>query len=129
MKIQSDTEINNQSAFAHMLFLLNITVLPVIAFIWLLVRYSKLATDENTTIIHHYRQSIIANIMSGILLVIVSAGIVLGGGFDSPYMWMWLILYFTSIHSLLILLAVFAYFRAKAGRPYCYPLVSNVWAI
>ena len=128
MNIQTDTEINNRSSFAHMLFLLNITVLPVIAFIWLLINYSKIGEADNKTVIHHYRQSIIANVMSGILLVIVSAGIVFGGGLDSPYMWMWLILYFTSIHSLLILLAVFAYFRAKAGRPYSYPLVSKVWA-
>lgn len=115
------------SALAHLLFLTNITVLPVISFILLLITYNRNKARFDSEVLHHYRQSIIANIISGILLILVSAAILGLGSFDSVYTWMWLILYFTCIHSVLIFLAVLGLVKAQAGKRYSYPLFGNLW--
>lgn len=122
------TNQNRKSAtFAHLMFLTNLTVLPVFSFIWLLFVYQKVKNDADSDLLRHYRQSIVANIIAGILLVLVSGFILFLGSLESAYTWMWLILYFTCIHSVLILFAVFGLMKANAEKPYTYPLFGKLW--
>jgi uncharacterized Tic20 family protein len=115
------------AVFAHLLFLMNITFLPIVSFIWLLVIYQKNKATADVEVLAHYHQSIVANIVSGVLLVIISGLILVIGDLQSAYTWMWLILYFTCIHSVLILLAVFAMMKANNGKPYSYPVFGKLW--
>jgi uncharacterized Tic20 family protein len=115
------------AVFAHLLFLMNITFLPIVSFIWLLVIYQKNKATADVEVLAHYHQSIVANIVSGVLLVIISGLILVVGDLQSAYTWMWLILYFTCIHSVLILLAVFAMMKANNGKPYSYPVIGKLW--
>lgn len=124
------TDINKEkksAALAQILFLTNITILPVFSFAILLFLYNRTNTEQHSMLIQHYRQSILANVVAGILLFVVS-GLILGfGSFDSIYTWMWLILYFTCIHSVLILYGVFALIKAQAGQAYVYPVFGKLW--
>ena len=115
------------AVFAHLLFLMNITFLPIIAFIWLLVIYQKNKSTAEEHVLAHYHQSIVANVVSGILLIVVSGLILFLGDLQSVYTWMWLILYFTCIHSVLILFAVFAMMKANNGKQYTYPIFGRFW--
>ena len=118
----------NKSTIAHILFLTNITILPIISFVILIFLYQKISITNNVLAIQHYRQSFLANIVAGLLLVIVSALILLFGQFDSVYTWMWLILYFTCIHSVLILFGVFALIKASNKQAYIYPIFGKLWS-
>lgn len=115
------------AAWTQGLYLTNITVLPVVSFVILMWLYSKkFATCHPVTQLH-FKQSILANIVAGILLIIVSALILLFGSFNSPYTWMVLLIYFICIHSALILYGVFALIKALAQEKYIYPVFGNWW--
>ncbi len=116
------------AVLAQVLFLTNITLLPVLSFVILIFLYKKINTKPHSILVQHYRQSILANIVAGILLFAVSALILGFGRFDSVYTWMWLILYFTCIHSMLILFGVFALIKAQAGQAYIYPVFGRLWS-
>ncbi len=123
-----DNKADSKSAtLAHVLYLTNITIVPVLSFILLIVLYSKKKQSRNPILLQHYRQSILANVVAGLLLIVVSGLIIFFGSFESVFTWMWLILYFTCIHSLLILFGVFALIKAQAGQAYVYPLFGKFW--
>jgi uncharacterized Tic20 family protein len=118
---------HNWASRAHVLYLTNITFLPIISFFLQVFMYRKIRSSKNDFLIGHFRQSILASIIAGVLLICVSGLIVLFGNFESIYTWMWLILYVTCIHSLLILFGVFALVKAQAGDNYIYPLFGRFW--
>ena len=115
------------ATFYQTLYLLNITLLPVIAFVIFLLSYQKNKTNDNPLVVQHFRQSFLANIVAGILLILVSSLILFFGSLDSVYTWMWLIMYFLCIHSILILYGVFALIKANSGEEYTYPLFGKLW--
>ena len=123
----SNSQDSNQGRLAHILYLTNITFLPVISFLLLLFLYQKIDKTNSKFVVSHFRQSITANIAAGILLIIVSGLILYFGSFDSVYTWMWLILYVTCVHSILILFGVFAMMRASNNKEYCYPIFGKIW--
>ncbi len=114
---------------AQSLFLANISFLPILAFFMLLPIYNSAKHNLHPRAIEHCRQSILGCIASGILLVIVSGTIVLLGGLEEAYTWVFLITYFISIHSALILYGVFALIKAIVGEPYRYPLIGRFWQV
>ena len=63
--------------------------------------------------------------IGGALIVLVIALILALGGFDSGYTWMVVILYFTFIHSSLILLGVLGLVKAMSGQHFRYPLIGR----
>lgn len=130
-QVQADNPLSQQqrklAAVAQGLYLVNITILPIFAFIILIFLYFKNRASMHMTTLCHFRQSILANILSGFLLCVVSLVILLTGSFDSPYTWMILLLYFISIHSVLILYGVFGLIKALAGDAYQYPIIGKWW--
>lgn len=135
--MSTDTEIDNNESVdpkerkvaitSQALYLLNISVLPIVAFVILMVVYSMNKAKVHGNGLLHLKQAIVGSVVAGILLVIVSVIIMLIGSFDSPYTWMVLVLYFISIHSALILYGVFAFIKALVNEPYRYPLIGNIW--
>ena len=93
--------------------LLNLTVLPIISFIALLLIFRKTTPDA----IDHYHAllGIKINLIAAVTLFLVSALMILLGGFDSPWTWVYVISYFTIVHTAFIIVALWALVRAWSG--------------
>jgi len=121
----ANSEGDSVAIVAELLFLSNLLLVPFFSFIALLwyyrnrKRYSSLATT-------HLQQTISASIWAGILLIAVNLVVFLTMGYDSPYIWMVVLIYFTMGHSAFILLGVFGLSRALAGKSFNYPLPNLV---
>lgn len=115
------------AASAQALYLFNISFLPILSFVILIHLYVKNRYSISPIAVLHFRQSILANIISGVLLLAVSGIILFIGGLNSPYTWMILLIYFICIHSALILFGVFAFIRALAKQEYVYPVFGKLW--
>lgn len=128
-KIQEDTVTDDPgqglAVQAELLYLLNIIFLPVIAFIILVVLYRRHKNHKSLLARCHLRQTFIASIWAGIMIVLVNLLIILVGGYDSPWVWLIVIIYLTSIHTVFILLGTFGLTRAMNGKHYHYPAISH----
>ena len=98
---------------AAMASILNLTLLPVVGFIVLLLIYKK--TEPNTIDRYHVILGIKINIIAAAVLFVVSALMILLGGFDSPWTWVYVISYFTIVHTAFIIVAVWALVRSWSG--------------
>ena len=103
----------NRAANAALASLLNLTILPVISFIALLLIYRK--TQPDTIERYHALLGIKINIIAAAVLFLVSALMILQGGFDSPWTWVYVISYFTIVHTIFIVFALWALVRAWSG--------------
>ena len=102
-----------RAANAALASLLNLTILPVISFIALLLIYRK--TEPDTIDRYHALLGIKINVIAAAVLFLVSALMILLGGFNSPWTWVYVISYFTMVHTLFIVLALWALVRAWSG--------------
>jgi hypothetical protein len=93
--------------------LLNLTILPVVSFIALLLIYKK--TQANNIDHYHAVLGIKLNVVAAIALFVVSALMILLGGFNSPWTWVYVISYFTMVHTVFIVIAIWALVRAWSG--------------
>jgi len=118
------TDVNNRSAFSEdeikqasnnaLASLLNLTFLPGLAFIYLVLRYAK--SDTSVIDRYHALLGIKLNLIAAFSLLVVSGLMILWGGFDSPWTWVYVITYFTFVHTVFILIAVWAMIRAWSGQ-------------
>ncbi len=102
-----------QASNAALASLINLTILPGIGFIALIFIYLK--TQPGTIGRYHAVLGFKINIIAAIVLFAVSALMVLFGGFNSPWTWVYVISYFTLVHTLFIVLAIWALVRAWSG--------------
>ena len=109
----SEDEIKQASKNA-LASLLNLTFLPGLAFIYLLLRYAK--SDESTIDHYHALLGIQLNVIAAFSLLVVSGLMIFWGGFDSAWTWVYVITYFTFVHTVFILIAVWAMIRAWSGQ-------------
>ena len=121
--MESTTDTNNSLAItAEALYLVNLLLLPGIAFIVLCFLYAKHSRIGSALTRCHLKQTVIISLWAGFLIVIVNAIILLFGGYTQVWTWVVLIIYFTVIHSTLVLLGVLGLARALAGKHFHYPL-------
>ena len=101
---------------AQLLNLLNITVFPVGAF-FLLLDHRRQCENEGSFVRQHVNSSVNASMWAGILLIVpvIVALIAWQSGANK---WMFIVIYFTCVHSSFIILAVLAYARALGGKNY-----------
>ena len=114
----------NQAFKAELLYLLNLSFLPGIAFLLLLQLNSRYGQTGTALVRCHLKQTLVASIWAGILLIGFSSTVILLGGLDQAWTWVIIIIYFTSIHAALILLGVVGLTRAQAGKHFHYPLIG-----
>lgn len=111
-------DIDNQqlrsASNAGLAALLNLTFLPVIAFVVLLYIYRQ--TSPNSFDRYHAVLAIKTNIWAAIALFVVTGLMIALGGFYSPWTWVYVISYFMFVHSLFILFATWTLTRAWAGE-------------
>ena len=122
MNDQADRRIAIQ---AELLYLLNLLLLPGLAFVALLWLAHRHQQHRSALVRCHLRQTIFASLWAGALLLLVTVLIIFLGGFQVVMTWVVLILYVICCHSLLILLGVLGLSRAMAGHPYVYPLPGS----
>lgn len=125
----SDSEVTQPgqtlAVVAESCFLLNLIFLPVIGFIILTVLYFRYRNIAPPLARCHLCQTFKASIWAGIMLVLVNALIILLGGYDSPSVWIIVILYLTSFHAAFIMYGTFGLTRAMNGQHYHYPLIGR----
>lgn len=113
--IHDVTEANiKRASHATIASLLNLTFLPVIGFIWLVILFNK--TQQDTIDHYHALLGIKLNLIAVVALGVVSLLVILVGGFDSVWTWVFLISYFTLVHTALIIVAVWAMIRSWSGQ-------------
>ncbi len=110
---------------AETLYLVNLMLLPGLAFLILLGYWWRHRADAPPLGRCHLAQTVSASLWGGVLLVIINLLVILFGGYDSPSVWLFVILYFTLVHSTFILLGTLGLARAMAGKPHRYPLVGR----
>lgn len=94
--------------------LLNLTFFPIISFIVLLIIYKKTTIDSIDR--YYVVLGIKTNLFAAVALFLVTAVMVLLGGFDSPWTWVYVISYFVFIHALFILFATWILARSWTGE-------------
>ncbi len=113
------------AVLAASLYLANLLVIPVLGFLalaWLFIR-----CDRNTPLLAqaHVNQAFSASLWAGVLLVLVNLLIILFGGYRGVHTWVIVILYFTFVHSTLVLLGIVALAKAMAGQCWRMPLIGG----
>jgi hypothetical protein len=112
------------AVIAESLFLANLLLAPglafaVIAWLW----FGKQAAPPLARC--HLDQAFWVSLWGGLLIVVASSAILLLGGFDWEWTWVAVILYFTCVHSTLVVFGALGLAKAMAGRPYVYPLIGH----
>ena len=111
---------------AESLYLINLLLLPGLGFLALLWLYFHRRDDAPPLAQSHLRQTVSASVWAGALLVFANLLIVALGGYDAAWTWVIVILYFTTVHTTLVMLGIVGLARALAGQSYRYPLVGNL---
>lgn len=109
----SDTAEIRLASNAALASILNLTFLPVIGFVILLWLYKRTAPGGIGR--YHVVLGMKINIAAAVALLLVSALMILLGGFNSPWTWVYVISYFTLVHSIFIVLATWALVRSWSG--------------
>lgn len=102
-----------QASAAALAALLNLTFLPVLSFLWLFIKKSNAQSDLAK---YHFSFGIKLNIYAAIALLVVSTLMIIFGGFDSAWTWVYVITYFTFVHTVFIVIAVWALTKAWSGK-------------
>lgn len=110
---------------AETLFLANLLILPVIAFVFLVILW--LATRKNATplALAHMQQTLSASIWAGMLLIVSNALILLLGGYQGMWVWVIVILYFTLVHSVMLMFGAFGLSKAMAAQTWRFPFFGR----
>ncbi len=112
------------AVLAEALFLINLLLAPGIAFailIWLWLRNKDSAPPLAR---QHLKQATFVSLWGGLLIVSLIAVFILVGGLTHEYTWVAVILYFTCIHSTLVLFGMYGLIKALAGQTWRFPLIG-----
>lgn len=112
------------AVLAESLYLANLLVAPGLAFgllVWLWFRHRHSAPPLARS---HLRQAVFVSVVAGALIVVLSAAIVLLGGWQWHWTWVVVLTYFVCIHGTLVMLGMYALSKAMAGQVWRYPLVG-----
>lgn len=123
--LQQQPDGQRLAVLAQALFLVNLMLAPGLGFIgvaWLWYRHHATGPQLARC---HLEQTFRASLWAGVLLVIANIAVILLGGFHSVWTWVVVILWFTCVHSTLILLGVVGLVKAMAGKPFVFPVVGK----
>ncbi|MDX1607577.1 MAG: hypothetical protein R3202_15395 [Candidatus Competibacterales bacterium] len=105
------------AVWAQVLYLLNLLVLPGPAFLMLAGLYWRCYAAAPPLARHHLRLTLIVSLLAGLLLILVNGLILLLGGYQAGTTWVIVVLYFTVVHSALVLLGAYGLIRALNDQP------------
>ena len=114
----------NLAVLAESLFLINLLLAPGIAFAILLWLWLKNKDSAPPLARQHLRQTTFVSLVGGFLIVTLSGLILALGGLDWAWTWVVLVLYFTCIHSTLVLFGMYGLIKAMSGQVWRFPLIG-----
>jgi uncharacterized Tic20 family protein len=109
---------------AETIYLLNLMLVPGLGFLVLAWLWFKHRQTAPSLAANHLRQTFFVSLWGGLLLVSACAGFILFFGLDSAWTWTYVVIYFTCVHSSLILFGVLGLSKAMAGQTYRDPLIG-----
>ncbi|HEC84722.1 MAG: hypothetical protein DRR08_08450 [Candidatus Parabeggiatoa sp. nov. 2] len=112
------------AVIAESLYLLNLLVIPGIAFLILVWFFFKYENNSPSLAGCHLRQTFSASIWVGLLLLLVNGVIIAAAGYNTPITWIIVIPYFIICHSALVLLGIFGLAKAMVGEKFHYPIIG-----
>ena len=110
---------------AELLYLANLMLAPGLAFLllaWLWLKHHKTAPALAR---QHLDQAFAVSLCGGGLIIVVCGLIVALGGLHWAWTWVIVVLYFTTVHTTLIVLGVIGLTRAMAGKSWQFPLLGR----
>jgi uncharacterized Tic20 family protein len=114
----------NLAVLAEALYLINLLLLPGLAFLILVGLWFNYKDSAPPLARQHLRQTTFVSLVGGLLIVVLSGAILALGGLDWEWTWVTLILYFTCIHSTLVLFGMYALIKAMNGQTWRFPLIG-----
>jgi hypothetical protein len=109
---------------AEALYLVNLMLAPGIGFLALAWLWWRRQGDAPQLARNHLRQTFFVSVWGGALLVVVCVAFIVLLGLDSSWTWTIVVIYFTCVHSSLILFGILGLAKAMAGKSYRYPLIG-----
>lgn len=110
---------------AESLYLINLMLAPGLAFLVIVWLWLKRRAGAPALARCHLDQTFFVSLWGGALIVVANAALFLIFGWDWEWTWVMVVIYFTCIHSTLILFGVVGLSKALAGKPYVYPLIGR----
>ena len=114
----------NLAVLAEALYLINLLLLPGLAFVGLVGLWLKYKDSAPPLARQHLKQTTWVSMVGGFLIIVLSGLIVALGGLNWEWTWVILVLYFTCIHSTLVLLGMYALIKAMNGQTWRFPLIG-----
>ncbi len=108
---------------AESLFLANLLLVPVLSFAVLFWLWRKHA-DAPPLARNHLKQTCYVSLWGGLILAVFTAAFLALGGLQWAWTWVLVIMYFTCVHSTLVICGMFGLARAMAGKPFRFPLIG-----
>ena len=112
------------AVLAEALYLGNLLLVPGVCFAVLLWLWLKNRKDAPPLAYQHLKQTTFVSLYGGILIVALSGLFLAIGGLDWEWTWVVVIMYFTCIHSTLVMFGMFGLAKAMAGQTWRYPLIG-----
>lgn len=108
---------------AESLYLINLLLAPGLGFIAIFWLWRK---NPNAPLLarNHLKQTFFVSLWGGILIATFTAAFLLLGGLQWKWTWVLVIMYFTCVHSTLVILGMFGLAKAMAGKVFRYPLIG-----
>jgi hypothetical protein len=110
---------------AESLFLANLLLAPGLAFAAIAWLWLKRRADAPPLARCHLDQAFHVSLWGGALLVGFCIVFLLLGGLAWEWTWVLVIMYFTCVHSTLVMFGILGLAKAMAGRNYVYPLIGR----
>ena len=110
---------------AEALYLVNLMLTPGLGFLTIAWLWFTRRKDAPALARCHLEQTFWVSLWGGVLIVTACAGFILFLGIESEWTWTFVIIYFTCVHSTLILFGILGLAKAMAGQPYVYPLIGR----
>ena len=110
---------------AESLYLVNLMLAPGLGFVAIAWLWFKQRGTAPALARCHLDQAFWVSLWGGALIVVACAGFIWLFGLDSEWTWTYVIMYFTCIHSTLIMFGILGLAKAMAGQPYVYPLIGR----
>lgn len=120
-----DKESEALAVKAEVLYLINLLILPGIAFLLLLRLYLRHRHSATGIGLAHLQQTLSGSLWAGVLLVMVNILILVFGGYREVSTWIILILYFTTAHATLVFYGAFGLSKALSGQCWRFPLIGR----
>ena len=126
---QDDSKMDGKdlAVLAESLYVANLLILPVLAFIILALIFLKKHGSSPALADSHLEQTMSASIWTGVFFFIVALTVMLMSilGVEDVTLWIIVVITFTIIHATMVLFGVFGLAKALAGKCWRYPLVGK----